>query len=84
MPQPSNLTTSPNALASPPQDAQRQSLLQYIDQRMQDLEEERRELRQLASDLEAERRIIIAKLAEAEAAQHHADENRDAGGEPSL
>ncbi|KAG5505883.1 hypothetical protein JIQ42_06677 [Leishmania sp. Namibia] len=41
---------------------QRQSLLQYIDQRIQELEEERCELRQQLSDLKAERSIIEAKI----------------------
>ncbi|CAJ1022517.1 hypothetical protein Q4I30_002895 [Leishmania utingensis] len=43
---------------------QRQSLLQYIDQRIQELEEERCELRQQLSDLKAERSIIEAKANE--------------------
>ncbi|KAG5510081.1 hypothetical protein JKF63_06974 [Porcisia hertigi] len=46
-------------------DAQRQSLLQYIDQRVQELEEEWLELRQQLSDLQAERSIIEAKMSEA-------------------
>lgn len=43
---------------------QRQSLLQYVDQRIQELEEERCELRQQLSDLKAERSIIEAKMSE--------------------
>ncbi|KPI85524.1 hypothetical protein ABL78_5405 [Leptomonas seymouri] len=71
MSQLSNLASPSPALDSSSGDAQRQSLLQYIDQRIQELEEERQELRQQASDLEAERRIIVAKMAEAEAAQQN-------------
>jgi hypothetical protein len=61
------VSSSP-AIDSSSGDAQRRALLQYVDQRIQQLEEERRELLQQASDLDAERLIILAKMAEAAAA----------------
>ncbi|KAL7700333.1 hypothetical protein N2W54_001971 [Lotmaria passim] len=74
------------ALDASPGEAQRQALLQYIDQRIQELEEERRELRLQASDLDAERRVILAKMAESGAVQREAgqDDLMTAAGAPPL
>lgn len=64
-------TSPPNG--APLVDEQHQQLLQSIDARMQQLEEERRELRRRTNDLEAERRVILAKLAAAEENDPHND-----------
>ncbi|KAG5484714.1 hypothetical protein LSCM1_06532 [Leishmania martiniquensis] len=55
----------PPAIGHLADETQRQSLLQYIDQRIQELEEERCELRQQLSDLKAEQSIAKAKIREA-------------------